>query len=170
MALNTYSPENIDVVVNEETDCLYVTYHSVDISTQLKQVDSLDSNRITKLRVYGNTWLLEIEENEELNEIMGINTENVYHDDIFRVRYWAHVSNGKELKITIDVNFDNMIEEHMTNLYREFETNIADNVCKYSRNKYSREDDNVVPIDAKDLQAIKVKAEEYIKKILEEEE
>lgn len=71
----------------------------------------------------GNTWLLEIKENEELNEIMGINT-NVYHDNIFRVRYWAHVSNGKELKITIDINFDSYIEEHMTNLYREFETNV----------------------------------------------
>lgn len=64
---------------------------------------------------------------------MGINTENIYHDDIFRVRYWAHVSNDKELKITIDVNFDSYIEEHMTNLYREFETNIADNVCDLLR-------------------------------------
>ena len=133
-------------------------------------MSNIDINKIEfgGLDQDGNTWLLEIEENEELNEIMGINT-NAYHDNIFRVRYWAHVSNGKELKITIDVNFDNMIEEHMTNLYREFETNIADNVCKYSRNKYSREDDNVVPIDAKDLQAIKIKAEEYIKKILEED-
>lgn len=130
-------------------------------------MSNIDVNKIEfgGLDQDGNTWLLEIEENEELNEIMGINTENVYHDNIFRVRYWAHVSNGKELKITIDVNFDNMIEEHMTNLYREFETKIADNVCKYSKNA-----DNVVPIDAKDLQAIKVKAEEYIKKILEEEE
>lgn len=47
---------------------------------------------------------------------------------------------------------------------RKFETNIADNVCKYSKNA-----DNVVPINTKDLQAIKVKAEKYIKKILEED-
>lgn len=128
-------------------------------------MSNIDVNKIEfgGLDQDGDTWLLEIEENEELNEIMGINT-NVYHDNIFRVRYWTHVSNGKELKITIDVNFDSYIEEHMTNLYREFETNIADNVCKYSKNA-----DNVVPINTEDLQAIKVKAKKYIKKILEED-
>lgn len=128
-------------------------------------MNNIDVNKIEfgGLDQDGDTWLLEIEENEELNEIMGINT-NAYHDNIFRVRYWAHVSNDKELKITIDVNFDSYIEEHMTNLYREFETNIADNVCKYSKNT-----DNVVPINTEDLQAIKVKAEKYIKKILEED-
>lgn len=128
-------------------------------------MNNIDVNKIEfgGLDQDGDTWLLEIEENKELNEIMGINT-NAYHDNIFMVRYWAHVSNDKELKITIDVNFDSYIKEHMTNLYREFEINIADNVCKYSKNA-----DNVVPINTEDLQAIKVKAEKYIKKILEED-
>lgn len=82
-------------------------------------MSNIDVNKIEfgGLDQDGNTWLLEIKENEELNEIMGINPANVYHNDIFRVRYWAHVSNGKELKITIDVDFDSYIEEHLTNTH-----------------------------------------------------
>lgn len=49
-------------------------------------MNNIDVNKIEfgGLDQDGDTWLLEIEENEELNEIMGINT-NVYHDNIFRV-------------------------------------------------------------------------------------
>lgn len=37
MALNTYSSENVDVVVNEETGCLYVAYHSDNNSFPLSE-------------------------------------------------------------------------------------------------------------------------------------
>lgn len=37
LALNSYSADNIDVVVNEETGCLYVTYHSENNSFPLSE-------------------------------------------------------------------------------------------------------------------------------------
>lgn len=37
LALNSYSSDNVDVVVNEETGCLYVTYHSENNSFPLSE-------------------------------------------------------------------------------------------------------------------------------------
>lgn len=37
LALNSYSADNIDVVLNEETGCLYVTYHSENNSFPLSE-------------------------------------------------------------------------------------------------------------------------------------
>lgn len=97
---------------------------------------------------------VEILENKELNELMGIDTDGVYHKDVFNVTYYGEFRNG-EFKIVLTVDFD---KSRMTALNNHFTTDLVNNILKYSKNPTCVNES----LSEDELKEIKRRAADYI--------
>lgn len=104
-------------------------------------VDSVCSS-FGKITNDSNVCRVEILENKALNELMGIDTDGVYHKDVFNVAYYGEFRNG-EFQIVLTVDID---KSRMTALNNHFTTDVVNNLLKYNGNitclnKYLSKDD-----------------------------
>ena len=97
---------------------------------------------------------VEILENKALNELMGIDTDGVYHKDVFNVTYYGEFRNG-EFEIVLTVDFD---KSRMAALNNHFTTDVVNNILKYSGNIICVNES----LSEDELKEIKHRAADYI--------
>ena len=126
-------------------------------------IDSIEFKELEVSGVYPNNkkeivYSAYIDENDELDDVMGIRTEEI-HNDCFQVNYYGLLSSEDKFEINVSVTlFDKDL------LYEDY-PDIADKVCTLSKS-----DNEYVPLNDNEIKSIKDKFKDFIEYEREKEE